>query len=344
MQPNPPRWGWMALAVLALTAPLWVSALHHAVAWGDAPRVVSHDGLGLQLDRALEGLQSLGGGPSPARESAASLGWFLLEPLAWMNAALGSEAPPVASGWRGVALAFTLAGSLLEWRSRSNSPSAALLRFMSLYTPLQLLALWLANRDLHHLAQASPTLAIWTALALDRLAATRAPGRSAARAVLATLLALPAMVGGVRSLAATDAALAQLHTPMLRRAGQEALVGLLDRCARGTVWTSDYELYGALELLRPEGVYRHAWGDVSRRFGEREAALHDLLQGAAGGSYLVVRPSAPMIYNLNPSAAQLERAAAELGLPLTRCAGLEDARGEWATLYQVGAPTGPLSP
>ena len=52
-------------------------------------------------------------------------------------------------------------GTALAWLRRGNSPHGALLRFMSLYTPLQIGALWLANRDLHHLAQA--TLVVATA-------------------------------------------------------------------------------------------------------------------------------------------------------------------------------------
>lgn len=335
--PNPPRWGRMALWVGLLTAPLWLTWIHHRWAFGDSPRVVSHDRVDLQVERAVQGLEALWGARrGPEREASPSLRWFLLEPLAWVNAALGSQAPPVAGFWRLLGLGLALGGTVLEWVSRSNSPSGALLRFVSLYAPLQLGALWLANRDLHHLAQATPTLVIWAALALDRLASTQGGARSVARAVLAGVLALPWMIGGARSLSQTDAALAQIQAPMLRRSGQEQLGQLLERCDARPLWTSDYELYGALEVVRPGWPVRHAWGDVSRRFGEREQALEALLQGAVGGSYLVVRPSAPMIYNLSPSPAQLAEAAQRAGVTVTRCGGLADTRGEWATVYQIG--------
>ena len=87
-----------------------------------------------------------------------------------------------------------------------------------------------------------------------------------------------------------------------------------------------------LEVHLPGVHISHAWGDVSRRGQE---ALPDLLKAAKGGHYLTVRPSAPMIYNLRPSAEQLDEIAAELGIEIEHVAALHDARGSWAELYAL---------
>jgi hypothetical protein len=336
--PPAPRWGAMLAVVAALTAPLWVSALHAAALPAELPMVRSHDFVDLQLARALDGL----GGAAAAREQAASLLWFLVDPLAWFGPALGAPRPLSPSGWRIAALALLLAGTALEWRSRGNSPSAALLRFLSIYAPLQLLALWAANRDLHHLAQAAPTWCLWFGLAADRLAAPITQPRSPTRALYALALTLPWIVGGARALAETDAVVGAVEAPLFAEDRQAALIALLRAAEVERLAASDYELYGTLELrLEADGgrsvEVTHGWGALSRARGggERSAAMAALLRDARGGHYLAVRKTAPRIYDSRPSEAALVGLAEEAGVTVEEVGRLEDRDGEWARLYRV---------
>lgn len=333
--PPPPRWLLLAAIPLALTAPLWITWIHQGVVQPTAPEVLSHDQLGLQLDRALSGLGHLfSGDPTPARETTATLRWFLLDPLAWFEAAYGGQAPANTAlrlaGW-----SLALFGSAAEWRQRSNSPSGALLRFMSIFAPLQVLALWLANRDMHHLAQATPTLLIWAALALDRVASMMAGARSLSRVLYGFALLGPLALAGLRDLAATDSVLAGIQAPMFTAHGQSELRDALRGAADCTVRTADYDLYGSLEVLVPERRFEHAWGVASVRFPKRAEALAELLAGSRGDCFLAVRPSAPMIYNLDASEAGIARAAESAGVRLTLDFELRDADGAWARLYRV---------
>jgi hypothetical protein len=336
LPPDPPRWGLLVALPALLTAPLWLTAIHHQVAPIPGPQVVSHDMLGLQLDRAVDGLQALiSGERGPSRETPSTLGWFLLSPLPFFESAYDATPTPVSPVWRLIGWGFVLGGTAWEWLSRSNSPSGALLRFMSVYAPLQLGALWLANRDLHHLAQAGPSVIIWAALALDRLAGLRGAPRSFTRIGWSLVLAAPMMVGGVLALRGTDETLRSGKAPHLTTSGQTELVALLREAPPCTITTADYELYGLLDLLVPERALRHAWGDVSRRFEARDEALADLLRGSAGACVLIVRPSAPMIYNLWPTPKAIGEAAKSQGLQVTSLGELRDARGAWAWLYAV---------
>ena len=65
---------------------------------------------------------------------------------------------------------------------------------------------------------------------------------------------------------------------------------------------------------------------------ERGAALPGLLDHAAGGHLLTLEASAPMVYNLRPSAQKLNLAAAEQGHTVTRVGALLD---DVAVLYRV---------
>ena len=227
-----------------------------------------------------------------------------------------------------------IGGTALAWIRRE--PGDALLRFMSLAVPLQLLGLWLANRDLHHLAQASPMLAIWAALAIVRLVSVRANARSAVGAALCVALAAPWMADGALKLRRTDAVLASINVPHFLTSGQQQLAEMVEKAGTDRLHACDYDLYGMLEPLMPQVEVVHAWGDVSRRFGTREDALDDWVASAAGDHLLVVRRSAPMIYNLTPSPQELdERGAIEI-------ARLEDEQGAWAVLYDVPAKDQPV--
>ena len=326
----PPAPNWLALGgvVVALTAPVWVTLAHHAMVVPPEPHIVSHDFLGLQWERLWSGLGRLfGEGQEPAREAPLTLLWFLGNPLAWFQVAYDSQPEPAIGPLRLVGYGLLVGGTALAWVRRE--PGDALLRFMSLAVPLQVLGLWLANRDLHHLAQASPMLAIWAALAIVRLVSVRANARSAVGAALCVALAAPWMADGALKLRRTDAVLESINVPHFLSSGQQQLAEMVEKAGTRRLHACDYDLYGMLEPLLPQVEVVHAWGDVSRRFGTREDALDDWVASASGDHLLVVRRSAPMIYNLTPSPEELsERGAIEI-------ARLEDDQGAWAVLYAV---------
>jgi hypothetical protein len=332
--PPTPLWQ-MSVVVLVLTSPLWISALDHLGAPASFP---SHDYLGLQLERLVQGLERLlSGERTPARETGDTLAWFLSNPLPWFEAAYGGEAPEGLSFLRLVGWGLGVGGSALEWLRPRKDRAGALLRFVSLYAPLQILLLWLANRDLHHLAQASPTVAIWFALAVNRLAQERLNIRSWGRAMLAFALTLPWMVAGSLQLWRTDAVLASLTAPTFTERGQAELIEGLRSQGVERLAACDYELYGMVEIRAPELEVTHAWANAAARLGDRGGALEDLLSHAQGGHYLWLRPSAPMIYNLSPSDKQLAAAADAAEVQLEETLTLEDREGPWARLYEVRA-------
>ncbi len=316
--------------VLALSSPVWLTLLHHAAVVPAAPHIQSHDFVGLQWERLWDGLGHLfGEGRDPARESPATLWWFLGNPLEWFEVAYEGTAQPRVGALRLIGWGLLLGGTAMAWMRRRQDRSDALLRFLSLFAPLQVLGLWLVNRDLHHLAQATPTLALWFGLASVRLVSLRANPRSLTGAALCALLALPWCVDGTLKLMRTDRVLATIAVPNFLEEGQAELQDLVRRNGVSTLHACDYDLYGMLEPLLPEVAVVHGWGDASRRFTERDEALADWVEGAAGGHVLVVRRSAPMIYNLTPSPSQM----AELGaVEIDR---LEDEQGWWAVLYRA---------
>jgi hypothetical protein len=61
-----------------------------------------------------------------------------------------------------------------------------------------------------------------------------------------------------------------------------------------------------------------------------------VLRLAAGGWYLSVRASAPMVYNWSPDEAKVRRAADEAGLSVEPAGFLRDDGGRvWAALWRV---------
>jgi hypothetical protein len=324
------RFGRCAGILTLLTAPLWVSWLHHGLGVPPDPHVISHDYLGFQMERAWSGLFSDG----QAREAPATLWWFLSSPLPWFRAAYQST---VAGGfpWRSLAWIIPVAGSLLAWRDTQTSRPRALLRFMSLFVPLQLLLLWVANKDLHHLAQAAVPTAIWIGLATDRLAAKISPPRSPKRAFLSLWLCMPFLIGGTQALRTTDTALATTPIHSFTQQGQQSMKDLVQNAGVTQLWASDYDLSGLLEVHLPQVQVRHIWGELSTRKRSRPESLQRLLQAATGAHYLVTRPSAPMIYNLRPSAIQLQTAADALKLELVEVGFLQDEQGKWAQLFSI---------
>ena len=331
--PDDARWPRALLALALTTAPLWLTALHH-LALPAAPRVQSHDFPGLQWERVVGALT---GQRTPTREALGNLEVWALEPLAFFRQAYGATDAAAQAGpspWRLLGWLLVGLGSLLAWRDRHPTPKTALLRLLSLALPLQIGALWLAARDLHHLAMLAPLVAAWFGLAAEHLCALVTPPRSFARARLALLLALPWMLAGSRDALSTDAVLSTIAVPTFTAAGQQALVELLRAHHVQHLTACDYELYGLIELIAPDIEVTHAWGAASREHG---AILPDLLRRAAGasaegGHLIVLQPSAPMIYNLRPSGGQLKALGAELGLEVEEVGRLPEKA---AVLYRV---------
>lgn len=317
-----------AVAALVLTAPLWISALHHGLLVDT--HVYSHDFPQMQVRRVVN---ALSGGSSPSREGISNLWLFLSEPLAFFGPAYGVPSPPPPSPWRLGGLVLVALGIALGWRDRHPSPHEALLRFCSVYLLLQVGLLWLVARDLHQIAQAASTMAITGGLALSRLASTAGPARSPRHRVLVLVLCLPMMAAGIRSLVRTDPVVEQIGVLSFTERGQAAIVELLRSQGVTRLLVADYESYGMLELRIPELEVVHAWPAVN---GRSSKALPKLVEAAAGAHLLVSRASQPMGYNLRPSARQVEETAASLGLSARKVGALSNPDGEEAVaLYRI---------
>ena len=165
--PLPRRWWAGGGVVLLLIAPLWITAIHHAFGVPAEGHVLSHDFPGLQIQRVAGFLSAA---DTPARERWSNLSYWAGNPYAFLAPAYGAK--PVAA-WgplRVLAWVVLAAGVALAWRRRVASQKEALIRFLSVYLALQVGLLLLVARDLHHLAQATPTLALLGGLAIERLA------------------------------------------------------------------------------------------------------------------------------------------------------------------------------
>ncbi|MDP2309790.1 MAG: hypothetical protein Q8P18_27465 [Pseudomonadota bacterium] len=332
--PPPARLGVLLGIPLLCTAPLFVANVHQLLL--PLPHIVSHDTIGLQFARLWGGWS----GASPAREGLTNLVYFFGNPAAFFARAYGAEAVAPVSILRLVGFVATIAGITVEWRvhaRRAAHPSAsgALLRFLSIAVPLQIAVLAVANRDLHHLAQASVPLALLVGLAADRLAGTLAPPRSLLRGVFAGVFVSPFLVAGVLHLADTDRIVNTIRMPSFTEAGQTALVEMLRAQKVTHLVACDYELYGMLEARAPEVAVTHAWGARANGAADPEA----ILRLAENGWFLSVRASAPMIYNWSPDERKVAAAAAAASLVATPVARLpsEPSAGSTvqATLYRV---------
>jgi hypothetical protein len=231
-----------------------------------------------------------------------------------------------------------LAGLVPVWRKPHPTPRDALLRFCSVLLPIGAGSLLLVARDLHHLATMSVVVALVVGLAADQLAGLRFPARSIRRTLATLLLVSPWLATGAIELHQTDAVIRAVTVPTFRADGQRALAELLAGSEATSVWVSDYESMGSLELalraLEADHVQvHHAWGAASRRArGESETFLRDLLRAASGAHLLVVDASAPMIYNLRARGAALHRSATQEGARLEEVGRLPDGT---AVLYKV---------
>ncbi len=309
--PEPMRLRWLVGIPLLCVLPLIVAAAHHAMLPAE-PRLLSHDTLALQASRLV-------GGSPMGRESFLNLARFLGNPLGWMADGWGTLPVPAASAPRVLSLAAGLAGALLEWKDRTRSPSAALLRFLSLFVPAQLAFLFFLNHDLHHLAQATVPLALLVALGAERVAAEMSQARSFLRTAITLLLVAPAIAAGVGQLRETDGLVRTATSRTFTRDGQEALAEMIREAAVRRLVVTDYEMYGLLETLVPEVEVVHGWGAVARH----ERDLPALRATVGADAYLRVRASAPLVYNWRADGVG------------PRIAALSDGRENWAELYRV---------
>jgi hypothetical protein len=327
MRPPLPRQLWRpALLLGLLLLPLLVTLLHHQLIVPTAPHVRSHDFPSVQLERVVG---AFSGGPGPVREGLVNLELWLLSPLKFFERSYSAVGAPGWSAGRLAGWLLVALGVALGWRDRHPTPHQALLRFTSLALTLQIGLLWGVARDLHHLAQAAPLVAIVGALAFERLAAHAAPPRSIPRARLLLALCLPFAVSGARLSLATDRVLGTIPVTTFTQTGQAALVDLLRAHKVIDLVACDYELTGVLEALAPDIEVTHGWGAASWQGGD---VLPALLEQAVGGHLVVMKASAPMVYNVAPRARALEKAAAQVGLRVDKVGALS---GDSAVLYRV---------
>jgi hypothetical protein len=326
--PAPLRWAVLLMVPLLALSPLLL-ANWHATLVPEALRVRSHDTLALQLSR----LSLPGSGSAMARESFANLAAFFGDPNAFWSWALHADAVSAFSWGRGVGFVVLGCGTWLAWADRRGapSPSDALLRFFSVLCPFQTGLLFLANHDLHHLAQASVFWCIWLALAIARVTAVFARARTLRRVVLAACLMVPTGVAGARQLLETDEVLKTAPQSTFRESGQEALLAMLADAKVQRLVTSDYEVYGMIDVRAPWIATTHTWAAFSRKVPTPAGVL----RLARGAHYLSLRPTAPMIYNWSPNPAQVVQAATSVGVKVREVGQLSDDAGVWASLWAV---------
>lgn len=326
-----PRGRWAGLLGLGLGAgPALLAALLASLSDPAAPSVRSHDSLALQLGRVAGLLR----GEAGSREQLGNLARWMLDPSPFLVRAWGADPAllpgPAAGAALGLGWALALIGLVAGWRRAG--PAGAALRGLTVALPLQVLLLLIFARDLHHLGQLAGLAALWTALCYAGLADRLSGGRPARAAALGLVLAAPAALGGALSLRSVDPLLRSAPAPTLSASGQAALLSLLDESGAKRVVLCDYEASGALELLRPGLQLDNAWGAASHG---RAGLVEELVAAAAGDHLLVLRASAPLIYNRAPSPGQLQAVAAGLGLRVEAVGALPNGR---AALYRVAAP------
>ncbi|MDP6933805.1 MAG: glycosyltransferase family 39 protein, partial [Myxococcota bacterium] len=317
-----PRPRWPQALALVLCLPQVVTWVHHAWAVPTAPHVVSHDFPQVQVQRLV---QQLSGGSAPVRESLDNVIYWAMDPVSFLGPVYGAqvESAVVLRGLAWAVLALALVGM---WaRGPSHEKPDLPVRFILRFLVLQVALVWLVARDLHHLAQATPALAILVGLVAGQWVHSVRSSRG--WGVLGVML-VPWVISGVHHLARTDAVLSSIEVPTFASSSQHRLVSWLRSHGVKQLVACDYELYGLLELLAPEIRVRHGWGAASWKRGE---ALAGLVSVAEGGHFIELRSSAPMIYNLAPGENSLMQAAGSLGLEVT----VVDRLDEVATLYRV---------
>jgi len=327
--PLPDRWAPIVLALLVPLLPLIVMWIHHS--WVGLPTLQTHDHLGFQFERVWS---TLSGGPIPARETTAALFSWLGNPSSFLHTAWQADAPPPFSPLRCVGWLLVLMGSILAWRDIDDTPRIALTRFCSVFLLLQVASIWMVARDLHHLAIATPTMAILAGLSIELIAARTTPPRSLLRSIWVTVGCLPWVGVGSYAITQTDSILQTIPRPTVDRAGQEALITLLQRNGVQRVLTVEYESAGSLDVLAPEVDFIHGWTTAVQR---PSTALSELLPTVMGHHLLVINNAPPWSYNLRPQVSDLDAAGAQVGAVLEAADRLPD---DAAVLYTVDSRMG----
>jgi hypothetical protein len=332
LQPPPPvsnRTIVMGIGLIAaLLTPAAISMLHTRFLPDDL-HIHSHDFADLQWRRLFTGWTRASFG----REQPVNLYCWWLDPLAFFRRGC-DEAPGVSIG-RAMGLAILIFGTFLSWRDRTPREPDALLRWLSIATPLASIGLFALNRDVHHQSQLTMWLAAWGGLAIDRVAATISPPRTITRAACAALLCAPWAVAGLLDATATDATLRRCVPPSVRSSGQQAVVQLLRRHQVDRLMVCDYDLYGALDALAPEVTITNGWGAMSWS-NDRDQTLIDLLHSGAGGWYLAVEPSARRIYEYDPGDERIRRLGRDAGVKVEPVESVSDpVAGQWARLFRL---------
>ena len=327
--PLPTRWLPVAICLAVPLLPATIGWAHHLVA--DLAALPTHDHLQMQFDRVWRTLQGQNQAP---RESAGVLFTWLSNPMAFLSIAWGADAPDAWSGFRLLGFVLVGGGVMQAWQHRDPTPRIALIRFCSLFLVLQVSLIWLVARDIHHLAIATPTLAIVTGLGLEQLAAGFTPNRSIRRALWVGLGCIPWVCVGIASIVATDDKLRTIERPTVSRNGQQDLSRMLQTNAVQKVVTLDYETAGALDVLLPQTDFIHGWTSIAR---QQQNALAELMAMARGHHLLVIPKAAPWRYNLRPQEQDLDSAAAQAGVDWVAVDRLPD---DGAVLYAVDSQMG----
>ncbi len=337
--PTPLRWSVLLGLPLLGLLPIGIANLHAATV-PVSDRVYSHDTLAMQFQRL--------GGTGMAREGSANLLAFFGDPNAFWSAALHADPVPWLSVGRAFGWMVLLFGAWIVWTDREGtpSPSDALLRFLSVLCPAQTALLFLANHDLHHLAQSSLFWCLALALAACRVAGLWGRPRSLRRVLLAGALLAPTLLSGALQLVETDGVMRTAPQSTFRESGQRALLEMLAAHDVKRLVTSDYEVYGMLDIRAPDIRITHTWAAFTRgervdTWGLRIPAGRSgvepwrVLKLAKGSHYLALRPTAPMVYNWSPKPSAVQAAAQTAGVTATEVGALDDAEGRWATLWRI---------
>jgi 4-amino-4-deoxy-L-arabinose transferase-like glycosyltransferase len=327
--PLPDRWAPILLALILPITPLLVMWIHHFGA--DLPALETHDHIHVQLERVWS---NLSGGPQPAPDTTSSLFAWLGNASSFLSIRWQADAPPALSPLRWVGWVLVVVGSILAWRDRDDTPRIALTRFCSVFLVLQVTAIWLVAQDMHHLAIATPTMAILAGLSIELIAARFTPPRSLVRGVWVAIGCMPWVWVGSYAITQTDEVLHTIPRPTIDRSGQDALVDMLQDNDVQRVLTVDYDSAGSLDVLMSDVDFIHGWTTVVQR---RSTALPELLNAVLGHHVLVINHVPPSSHNISPQESDLDAAGAQAGAELEV---VDRLPGDDAVLYAVGSRMG----
>ena len=292
IRPKQLAWKKILLPILLCSLPFLLTLL---LFYPQELAVRSHDFFSLQWERIQD---ALSGKNTSLREQHSNIWLWLFDPLPFFERAY--KVPDIAMHWLFKTIGV-ISGLALIWRKR-QCKSIQILGTMCFS---QIAILSLIAKDLHHLVIGTPLfwlfwIEVWRQ-------------NSDLRWFLAPAI-LPWFIGNVQILSDSPQTILAVQTPSFSKTSQEKLVDILRQNSVQKLVTMDYEIYGVLEVLTPEIDVLHGWAAISH---ERKKALPYLLKEASGGHLMVLKSSAAMIYNLQPTRQQLEMEAKPLGLQLT---------------------------